>query len=284
VQAKTRDPEEALQQQTAIADVLKVISRSAFDLQTVLDTLTASTVSLCGASTGVIYLQSGDRFQIKAIANEASDTEVFRRLRETPQRPGRGSAGARVLLTGDVHNIADVQLDPDYDPALRRVIVARALLGVPLKRNDGVMVLFVLARPEPCAYTPRQIEVVETFADQAVRGARREWRRLQVEELPGRRKRANKEHKLRPNWRASPRAGGGQPPPAIRWVAPRGIYPDQGSKVADRDRLNWAESAPTRVSSPKRAGIRRIALTLTFANLPSRDRDQQYKTETFKTS
>ncbi|MBV9290519.1 MAG: GAF domain-containing protein, partial [Hyphomicrobiales bacterium] len=168
VESKTRDLEESLAQQTATAEVLKTISRSAFDLQAVLDTLTASAVSLCGAFNGVIYLQSGDTFQVKAVANEPSDREVFRRLREAPQRPGRGSVGARVLLTGEVHNVPDIQRDADYDPALRSAIVARALLGVPLKRNDAIIGAFVLARREAGPYSQRQVELVQTFADQAV--------------------------------------------------------------------------------------------------------------------
>jgi GAF domain-containing protein len=170
VQAKTHDLEEALGQQTATADVLKVISRSAFDLQTVLDTLVASAVSLCGAAGGIIFLRSGDTFQVKAATDEVEsrDAELLRRLRETPQRPGRGTVGARVLLTGEVQNVADVQMDADYDPVLRSIITARALLGVPLKRGDEVIGALALRRTAPGAFSQRQIELVQTFADQAV--------------------------------------------------------------------------------------------------------------------
>ncbi len=170
VKARTDDLGEALQQQTATADVLKVISRSAFDLQAVLDTLVNSAVSLCGSAGGLIFLQSGDTFQVKAATAEVEsrDAELLRRLRATPQRPGRGTVGARVLLTGEVQNIADVQLDSDYDPVLRSIIAARALLGVPLKRGDAVIGAFALRRAEPGAFSQRQIELVQTFADQAV--------------------------------------------------------------------------------------------------------------------
>ena len=168
VQARTRDLADALQQQTATAEVLKVISRSAFDLQKVLDTLAASAVSLCGARGGIIFLKSGDRFELKAVTDEPLEPALFRYLRETPLRPGRGTAGARVLLTGEVQNIPDVLADPEFDPTPRELIANRALLGVPLKRGEDLVGAFVLARADPGAFTERQIQIVQTFADQAV--------------------------------------------------------------------------------------------------------------------
>jgi GAF domain-containing protein len=167
VKARTRDLEESLQQQTATADVLKVISRSAFDLQAVLDTLVSSAAALCGASNGLIYLQSGDTFEVKA-ATKDWNPETFRLLSETAHRPGRRTLGARVLLTGEVQNLADMQADPDYDPAIRSLSASRALLGVPLKRGDAIIGAFVLARREAGAYSLRQVQIVQTFADQAV--------------------------------------------------------------------------------------------------------------------
>jgi two-component system, NtrC family, sensor kinase len=166
-QRRSGELTEALQQQTATADVLKVISRSAFDLQTVLDTLASSAAALCGASNGLIYLQSGDTFEVKA-ATKNWNPETFRLLSETPHRPGRRTVGARVLLTGEVQNVADMQADPDYDPAIRSLSASRALLGVPLKRGDAIIGAFVLSRREAGAYSQRQIEIVRTFADQAV--------------------------------------------------------------------------------------------------------------------
>ncbi len=167
VQAKTRDLEESLQQQTATADVLKVISRSAFDLQAVLDTLVRSAGELCEAVSGVVYLQEGDAFHLKAHVGLAD--ELVRYLKENPQRPGKSSGGARVLMTGQIQNIPDVQADDDYSPDLKVVGArTRALLGVPVLRDQVIVGAIVLSRSQPGVFTPRQIEIVQTFADQAV--------------------------------------------------------------------------------------------------------------------
>jgi GAF domain-containing protein len=168
VEARTRDLTESLQQQTATADVLKVISRSAFDLQTVLDTLVRSAVELSGSSHGLIYLHDGDAFRLAA--HSSMNPDFVRYLKQNPQRSGRGSGGARVLLTGVVQNIPDIQADEEYDPGLRRASGrrTRALLAVPLMRDQAIAGAIILTRPKPGAFTQRQIELVQTFADQAV--------------------------------------------------------------------------------------------------------------------
>jgi GAF domain-containing protein len=168
VNAKTRDLEESLAQQTATADVLKVISRSAFDLQAVLDTLISSAVKLCAVDNGLIYLKRDDAFYIRAHDNPAEDAAFVELLKTRPQYPGRGSIGARVLLTGEVQQIPDNQIDPDFDPALRAAIVNRALVGVPMKRDGAVVGAITLARRKPGEYSDRHIELLQTFADQAV--------------------------------------------------------------------------------------------------------------------
>ena len=112
VQARTRDLEESLQQQTATADVLKVISRSAFDLQAVFDTLTASAVELCGAFSGSICVRDGDVYRYRGNAGPGLSMAMAQYLAEHPATPGRGSIVGRVLLLGRVE-IPDVLEDAD---------------------------------------------------------------------------------------------------------------------------------------------------------------------------
>ena len=166
VQAKTRDLEEALQQQTATADVLKVISRSAFDLQTVLDTLITSAVKMIGAAAGVIALRDGEGLSYRATFGMP---EEYRRwLLQTPFRAGRATSLGRVLLTGEIDIIPDLLEDKEYVGPVHRLTGTRSILTVPLIRDGRIEVAFSLNRLEPGDFTPRQIELVRTFADQAL--------------------------------------------------------------------------------------------------------------------
>src|ERR1700676_1123187 len=166
VQARTRDLSEALDQQTATANVLKVISRSAFDLQAVFDTLISSAVELSGASGGTICLRDGDGYRYLATSGMEAGFKRF--LLGHPPTPGRASAAGRVLLSGNVESIPDVLEDPDYVLPVYELNKTRAVVGVPLLRNDKVEGALVLNRTEPGLFTARLIELVQTFADQAV--------------------------------------------------------------------------------------------------------------------
>ena len=167
VQAKTRDLEEALQQQTATANVLKVISRSAFDLDAVLKTLTNSARSLSGAATANVLLRDGEVLRLRAKSGSPPNWREY--VLAHPPRMGMGTGTGRVLMTGETVHIPDVLADSDYSygegPSIGNY---RAQLGVPLLRNGKVEGVFGLLRPEPGAFTPRQIELVRSFADQAV--------------------------------------------------------------------------------------------------------------------
>ncbi len=169
VRAKTRDLQEALQLQTATADVLKVISRSAFDLQVVFDTLIASAVQLIGAFSGGICVRDGEVFRHQAFSGPGASQELHDYLIEHPATPGRGSIAGRTILSGRVEQIPDVREDAEFlVPLDSRANPARAVLGVPLLGKDRVEGAIVLTRLEPGAYPQRQIEILQTFADQAV--------------------------------------------------------------------------------------------------------------------
>jgi signal transduction histidine kinase len=164
---RTDDLSESLQQQTATADVLKVISRSAFDLKSVLTTLTESAKALCGASLGIIMLRDGDVMRLRA---ESGCTPAFVDFMDThPLRPGRETITGRVFMDGKPVHVADVQLDTEYNFGNAPTIGAyRAVLAVPLMRDGAVEGVLLLGRPGPGPFSQRQIDLVQTFADQAV--------------------------------------------------------------------------------------------------------------------
>jgi signal transduction histidine kinase len=158
---------ESLQQQTATSDVLKVISRSAFDLQTVLDTLVASAARLCAADKGVIFQLHGDEYRLAANYGFSPEAEAF--ARDHPLRPGRGSVTGRVALEGRRIHVPDVLADPDYhEPGYQKAFGYRTNLGVPLLREGTTIGVFVLTRDEVNPFTDNQIDLVATFTDQAV--------------------------------------------------------------------------------------------------------------------
>jgi signal transduction histidine kinase len=165
--ARTDDLSESLQQQTATADVLKVISRSAFDLKSVLTTLTESAKSLCGASLGMISLRDGEVMRLRA---QSGCTQAFVDFMDAhPIRPGRETITGRVFMEGTPVHVADVERDTEYNFGNAPAIGAyRAVLAVPLMRDGAVEGVLLLGRPTPGAFNQRQVDLVQTFADQAV--------------------------------------------------------------------------------------------------------------------
>jgi two-component system, NtrC family, sensor kinase len=169
VKTKTDDLTEALQMQTATSDVLKVISRSAFDLQAVFNTLVSSAVELSGALTGTICVRDGDVFRYRDTIGAEHTSKLAQYLKDHPAAPGRSTIAGRVLLSGEVERIPDCLVDPEYVVPMGSLATnVRSLLGVPLLRNDGVEGAIILTREEPGHFTDRQVEIVQIFADQAV--------------------------------------------------------------------------------------------------------------------
>ena len=163
---RTTDLTEALQQQTATADVLKVISRSTFDLQTVLQTLVESAARLCEADKATITRQKDDVFY--RAESYGFSSEFMEYVRGVPVLPERGSALGRALLEGKVVHIPDAQTDPEYTFAeAQRLGDFRTILGVPMLREGVPIGVLALTRSEVRPFTDKQIELVSTFADQA---------------------------------------------------------------------------------------------------------------------
>ncbi len=158
---------ESLQQQTATADVLKVISRSAFDLQAVLDTLVESATRLCDADMASINRQHGDAYRQVANYGQSPALQAF--MDTHPLPAGRGSVVGRTILEGNVVQIADVLADPEFTfTEAAKVGGMRTALGVPLLREGTPIGVIVLQRTSVRPFTQKQIELVTTFADQAV--------------------------------------------------------------------------------------------------------------------
>jgi signal transduction histidine kinase len=167
LEGKNRDLSEALEQQTATSEVLKVISRSAFELEPVLHTLVENVTRLCSADAGQIRKLDGEVFRIVASFGVPPQLEEFDQ--QHPARSGRGTLVGRTAIEGQTVHIPDVLADPEYERTeAQKVGGYRTLMGVPLLREGALVGVFVLHRFRVEPFTDKQIELVTTFAAQAV--------------------------------------------------------------------------------------------------------------------
>jgi two-component system, NtrC family, sensor kinase len=157
---------ESLQQQTATADVLKVISRTAFELQPIFDTLVENAVRLCEAERAFLFRFDGKLLRAAAAYNVSPELRDF--VDKNPIAPGRHSISARAALERRTVHVPDIQDDPEYAYAVRDERPIRTTLAVPMLKGDDLVGTITIYRLELKPFTDKQIALVETFADQAV--------------------------------------------------------------------------------------------------------------------
>ena len=163
---RTTDLTESLEQQTATSKVLEVISRSAFDLNAVFETVAESSVRLCGADRAFIFRFDGELLRMVVAYNSPPEFTAW--VEQHPIRPGRHSGSARAALERRTIHIPDVRVDTEYTYGAKDAEAIRTVLGVPVLKGDdllGVMMIYHLEGVRP--FTEKQIALVETFADQA---------------------------------------------------------------------------------------------------------------------
>jgi GAF domain-containing protein len=170
LEARNRDLTEALEQQTATSEILRVISQSQTNVQPVFDAIAAAALKLCAASSANVFTFDGELIHLASFVN-VSPAYVDALKDFYPKPPGRGTASLRAVLTRSVVAIADVLEDKDYSPTIERHSIAggfRSILAVPLLREGNPIGAIAIGRPEPGPFPDNLIALLKTFADQAV--------------------------------------------------------------------------------------------------------------------
>src|SRR5262249_43674148 len=168
-QARTHELTEALKQQAPTSDVLKVISRSATDVQPVFETIARSAADLCGAPYGLVFRYAGEMIPIAGHHSlDGAALEALNRI--WPIRPDERTVMGRTILQRNVVHVPDVECEPSltFAAAHRAALGIRTYLGVPMLRDGNPIGAIALYRREVALFSERQIELVKAFADQAV--------------------------------------------------------------------------------------------------------------------
>jgi signal transduction histidine kinase len=170
LQSRNRDLTEALEQQTATSQILRVISQSPTDVQPVFDTIVAAALKLCGASSANVFTFDGQLIHLAAFVNVNPEyVEAMRRY--YPRPPGRDTGATRAIQTCKIVAIPDVVADREYAHAIGAHSLAgafRSVLAVPLVRDGSPIGAIAVGRAEPGLFPDTQVELLKTFADQAV--------------------------------------------------------------------------------------------------------------------
>ena len=167
LQARNRDLTEALEQQTATSEILRVISSSPTDVQPVFDAIARSAVRLCGARIGAVFRFDGELLHLAAHHNYTPDIlELLQRL--YPMRPSREQLSGRAILAKAVVQVADLFADPEYRQQVARTGGWRSMLAVPMLREGNPVGAISINRLETGTFSESQIALLQTFADQAV--------------------------------------------------------------------------------------------------------------------
>ena len=166
----TRERDEALGQEAATAEILKALSRSTFDLQSVLENLLEKAVRLCDAERGLIYIQDGDVYRVAA--SHGHSVEFLEKVvKQNPIRQDRSSATGRAVVERCVVHIHDILAGPDYYWAVHQrdeQEMHRTILAVPMLKGDAILGVIAIRRIKVQPFTERQIELLTNFAAQAI--------------------------------------------------------------------------------------------------------------------
>ncbi len=292
VQARTKELQESLEYQTATSDVLKVISRSKFDLAPVLQSVIDTSARLCRADKGIIYRLHDGAYRFAAGFGQ-NTPEYLDIERNTPIYPGQGTLIGRIALSHHAVMIEDALADPAYEKkADARIGNVRSMLGVPLLRDGETIGAIALARGKPTAFSPREIELVTTFADQAAIAIENVRLFEQVEartaevtealeyqtatsEVLGVISRSPNE--LQPVFDAivtTARRLCGAEYALVCQRSPSGLYPLSAHSGADQSFVEWLQSNPVRPGDGSAVGI--VAVEKRTLHLPDALADRRF--------